>query len=334
MLPQPLRYPDLTFSKLVICRNHSGLQSNKRSPYLYFRVYRRRSFFIYFSIVVRAKSAGTAIATTSITSSTPTDPNSSNNSDSVSVPVTLPIADLALSMSAPTTSVPVGSSFSYTLVVTNHGPDASGIGNVLQTLPANVIFQSSDDCVNITDSQFVSCGIDIASGASVSMVVNVLAITTGSNISSSADVGSLMSSDPISGNNISSATVTIIPSADIQAVIALPAQNSVHLPDSDVTYTVRARNTIGPSNAENVVLTVTFPSSFTNIRPPTGCTLSGRVVTCNFSSVAFGATVTKLITIHTPMVATTNLRTLAQVSLSTFDPNTTNNRMVRIISVQ
>src|SRR5690242_19766641 len=86
--------------------------------------------------------------TVSISSNQPTDPNTKNNSATVTTTVT-PAADVAVTMSAPT-SVSVGQSLTYTINVTNNGPsDASGVvlTDTLPPLPTDGTFVLANSTV-------------------------------------------------------------------------------------------------------------------------------------------------------------------------------------------
>jgi uncharacterized repeat protein (TIGR01451 family) len=75
------------------------------------------------TLTVKAAAPGTATNTASVSSSEP-DSSPANNSASVSVTIS-PAADLALTKTASVGSASLGSDFTYTLKVTNAGPDSA-----------------------------------------------------------------------------------------------------------------------------------------------------------------------------------------------------------------
>ncbi|MBB2987761.1 DUF7507 domain-containing protein [Terracoccus luteus] len=96
-----------------------------------------------------------------------------------------------------------------------------------------------------------------------------------------------------------------------------------------VTYTLRAANS-GPTAATDVVVTDTLPSGATLVSstPSQGaCTPSGQTLTCAVGTVPNGAAATVTVVVRVPSGSTaTTVTNVADVSSSTSDPDTTNNR--------
>src|SRR5262249_31070723 len=122
-----------------------------------------------------------------------------NNSDTEDTVVMPPTADLALTKTDSTDPVDIGVNFSYTIQVTNNGPDdATGV-TVTDTLPATVTFVSaSPGCSEASGT--VTCAIgNIAVSASSSVQIDVTPTAAG-NISNTASVAA-NEADPDSTNN-------------------------------------------------------------------------------------------------------------------------------------
>jgi uncharacterized repeat protein (TIGR01451 family)/CSLREA domain-containing protein len=269
----------------------------------------------------------------SVTSKTP-DSNTTNDNDTETTTIVSPSADLLINITSPDSSVLVGSTFIYTLSIANNGPNTATNIVISQSLPSNVSFQSGSNNCSVSGST-VTCTIaSLGPDTGLGLGITVLANIPGTFFSSVFVNAS--TPDPVNSNNLDSVNMTItLPSTDINVAIPTPAQNSNAPRNTDLTYNVRVRNMIPPAtvNAENVVLTVTFPNNVSNIRPPTGCTLSGFIVTCNIGAIPFNSNVLRAITVHLPNTAT-SLAVTALATLSNPDPNTANNQLTRTINVQ
>jgi uncharacterized repeat protein (TIGR01451 family) len=113
-----------------------------------------------------------------------------------------PAADLAIDISDSADPVSRGSTFTYTLVVTNLGPGSAASVQVTDTLPGDVRFVSANSTAG-TCSQAdgtVTCLLgDLGSGASATVTINVTARRTGT-ATNTAQVSSA-ASDPNPVNN-------------------------------------------------------------------------------------------------------------------------------------
>src|SRR5262249_9004639 len=82
------------------------------------------------------------IANTAPASSTTPDPDAGNNTQSASVSVGAPSADLAVTKSGPATVTPGGMAV-YTITVTNNGPSDADAVSVADPTPAGLTFVSN-----------------------------------------------------------------------------------------------------------------------------------------------------------------------------------------------
>jgi uncharacterized repeat protein (TIGR01451 family) len=119
----------------------------------------------------------------------------------LSIPVTMTVlaeADLGITLSDSPDPVDASAPITYTLTISNAGPDAASGVMVEDTLPASVIFVSaSPGCVE--SSGVVTCTVgDLASGASADLTIIVNAPPTGGSITNSAAI----SGDVIDGNPV------------------------------------------------------------------------------------------------------------------------------------
>lgn len=231
------------------------------------------------TIVTRASVAG-AVTITACTSGSaglaPTegdiDAGNDCRSNDGSVTATTASADLALAKSVvPGNLTTADSRLTYTLVVTNIGPDAAtnvtltdpipmyspaSFGRPATTVGASVTAGSSggESC---SGTSTVTCSLgSIANGASKTVTVTVdrpMQSGTWVNTASafSANVG-----DPDRSNNSGSATAIVAAVADIEltakSVTPDPVKSGV-----EATYVISIRNN-GPSAAQNVIVTDRF----------------------------------------------------------------------------
>ncbi len=290
------------------------------------------------TISVRAPTTGTTnidyLSRAWARSSTP-EPSNSNNLDLEPTRITPGTADLTVFLNRSASTVLAGSSFNYELVFGNLGPQTAQNVTATINLPAGLSISSLDGCTQ-PSTLVVSCNVaSLASGAGVSKTISVNAPNSPGTLTANATVSATGPTDPVSSNNSDSVNVTVsLPATDMNVAIPAPTQNSNAPRNTDMTYQVRVRNTLGtPALAQNVVLTVTFPNTVSNIQAPAGCTLNNFVVTCNIGLVSAGAIVAKNITVRLPNAAT-SVAVNASITLSNPDPNTGNNQLTRTINVQ
>jgi uncharacterized repeat protein (TIGR01451 family) len=238
-------------------------------------------------------------------------------------------------LSSSASTVLAGSSFSYQLVIGNLGPQTAQNVTATLNLPAGLTISSLDGCTQ-PSVQVVSCNVaSLGAGASITKTISVNAPSSPGTVTATATVSATSPTDPVSSNNTDSVNVTVtLPATDMNVAIPSPAQNSNHPRNTNLTYEVRVRNVIGVNAlAENVVLTVNFPNTVSNIQVPNGCTLNGFVVTCNIGLVSAEAVVTKNITVRLPNAAG-SVAVTASITLANPDPNTANNQITRTVNVQ
>jgi uncharacterized repeat protein (TIGR01451 family) len=281
------------------------------------------------TIVVNAPTAGTLTNSASASSDT-ADPNSGNDSDTETTEVEeVPVlaADLSVSKSDAADPVAQGDNITYTVTVTNGGPDTAENVVLTDDLPDGVTFVSATpdqgSCGEMGD--VVTCDLgDLANGADAEVTIVVNAPTAGT-LTNSASVSS-DTADPNSGNDSDTETT------EVEEVPVLAADLSVSKSDAadpvsqgdDITYTVTVTNG-GPDTAENVVLTDDLPDgvNYVSATPDQGtCSQSGGVVTCELGEIADGTSVDVTIVVETVTYGT--LTNAASVSADTDDPNAAN----------
>ncbi len=134
-------------------------------------------------------------------------------------------ADLALTNGGSPNPVLVGGTLTYSLTVTNHGPDPATNVTLTDTLPATVTLQSlSSPQMSCTQGSTVTCTLaSLPSGLQASATI-VVTPTAGGTISNTATV-SASETDPQTSNNTATAVTTVTAPAPVVSACT-PASGS------------------------------------------------------------------------------------------------------------
>ena len=255
-------------------------------------------------------------------------------------------ADLGVSKLSSPDSVTPNSDITYTITVTNGGPELAISATLSDTLPGNMTFVSLSAPAGWTCSSpgpgaggAVSCGnpsVALSASDVFTLVGHVPAGTAaGTTYTNTASV-STTSFDPNKENNNASVSNTVAgPSADMG--VAKVASAEQVLAGSDVTYTIQVLNG-GPSNASNATLGDTLPGTMTfiSLSAPAGWTCSapgpgtGGTISCLNPSLASGSSDIFTLVGHVPAGTPegTTYDNTATVSSGLFDPNDENNSSI------
>jgi uncharacterized repeat protein (TIGR01451 family) len=272
----------------------------------------------------------TVVATASVTntatvSTSGFDTNNTNDSSSASTTIT-PLADLSVTKTGSTT-VTAGSNATYTVTVANGGPSTATTVSLTDPVPPGATFvsatQTSGPAFLCSGGATITCTIaSFASGATASFTF-VMSVASPATVNNIATISSA-ASDPNPTNNSSAVLTTVTPVSDVSVVKTGPT--AVPAP-SNATYTVTVANA-GPSAAANVSMTDTIPAGATFVSanqtagPAFACT-TGATITCTNVSLAAGASATFSIVMN--IASPGAVSNTANVSVSTPDPNPTNN---------
>ncbi|HEY6168232.1 MAG TPA: DUF11 domain-containing protein, partial [Verrucomicrobiae bacterium] len=245
------------------------------------------------TVTVTPTAAGSLINTASVGASE-NDLNPANNSASITTTVNLPVADVVVSKSAPTNAV-LGSNLTFTVTVTNNGPQTALNVLVSDPLPAGLTFVSATDgATNSAGTVFAPLG-NLGAGSARTFTVTATAASIGSltNIAT-ASTGS---SDTNSANNSAKAIIVVTAPAPniVPAGASLVTEN--HQPpngsvDNGESVTVSlALSNNGTANTANLIATlqsgggVTSPGGSQNYG---ALTPGGPAASRNFSFTGAG----------------------------------------------
>ena len=230
--------------------------------------------------------SGTTFNTASVTA---TEPESQLvNNTTTETTTSRRTADLALTKTAPASVTP-GTTVTWTLTITNNGPNPSTGALVTDVLPAGVTFQSaSAGCAFATGTVTCTLGT-LAPLASTSFTITALVSKpyTGANpLVNSAVVAAVNEADPVPGNNPGSGSSTV----DLSPTLAKSIQPGTITPGGVATLTL----TLGNPNAAAQTLASNFtdpmPAGVTTTSANTG-TCTGVVVTSTLITMAAGTTI-------------------------------------------
>jgi uncharacterized repeat protein (TIGR01451 family) len=256
------------------------------------------------------------------------DPSTANDTSSTVSTTVTPVADLSITKSGPASGVEVGDDITYTLSAANAGPSDATSVEATDVLPAGLAFKSDGSDAECTEDTpgTVTCDFgSIASGASSS---HSFIATAGVAASPSVDNAATVSgdqTDPEGANDTSNTVTTDVQGgADLQ-LSKTNTTGSVNVGDT-VSFALAVTND-GPLDATGVEVTDALPAGLTFEAAGTDpdCTIAAGTVTCDFATVADGASETKTLVLRTTAAAQPSVNNTASVAGTEDDPDTANN---------
>lgn len=254
-----------------------------------------------FTLVVNVTGSG-AITSTVTGDSDTYDPDPIDNTATAGTSNnTAPSADLGITKTTNASSAPAGSTITYTIVMTNHGPAAAPNPVMTDVLPASLLYRSitKPAAFNCTTPAFrtngtITCtATTLANGASATftLVVEVASNATGTVINGANATSD--ATDGNSGNSTSSSGAVTLAPPDADLNVTKTTTSTQAFTGSNITYTITVANA-GPSTATNVVVTDTLPAglTFVSANPSQGTCNAASPVTCNIGTLLNGASAT------------------------------------------
>ncbi|MDO8414555.1 MAG: hypothetical protein Q7S51_12290 [Gallionellaceae bacterium] len=237
-------------------------------------------------------------------------------------------ADLAVTVTSSAAEVSIGAPITYTVTVTNHGPDGSGPVRAMMTFPGIAItsgfYGSSTGC----DGYYNSYEANFCGGLKHG---SVWTITYTGNYSGTGS-GQLQAAlqqyyvtDPNSSNDSAQVTTTVTGSADLTVSMSGPATATVN---GTATYTVVVNNQ-GPDTASQVVLSGFVPQDYSVVSatssqgncyyPPYNYQFG-----CDLYTMPGGGSVTVSVVVQ-PLKRRVTITPSVTATSQVADPNTANN---------
>jgi len=238
-------------------------------------------------------------------------------------------ADLKIEKSASADPVTAGGLLTYTLNVTNNGPNGAENVVVTDSLPAGVQFVSTNaPCEVLADGTAICYIGALAAGAAaepIMITVQVAADLEGS-ITNTASVSS-STPDNNPDNNTADTTTQVDPPLPVESAdlsVTKVASAAQIMPGDTFDYILTVSNA-GPQTAQNVVLFDQLPQGLSLVSASPGCG-SGPIVRCDFSSLDVGANITVVLTVQAAAnVAGTLTNTASVAAQNTDDPDPSDN---------
>jgi len=244
-------------------------------------------------------------------------------------------ADLAVLKTGPA-SANASTVISYTITVTNNGPNPAINASLSDTIPAGTTFASlispgGWSCVTpaANGTGTVTCTLGSMAVGSAIFTLNINGPAAAATVSNTASVSS-SSTDGTPGNNSSTANTNVTTIANL-AITKTPSPGPFGT-SSPITYTIVVSNA-GPGAAANVVVTDILPAgtTFTSATPTQGSCSGTTTVTCNLGTIANAGSATVSLTVTLPATAGPVSNT-ATVATSSTDPNPANNTATSTIT--
>jgi uncharacterized repeat protein (TIGR01451 family) len=246
------------------------------------------------------------------------DPNTANNQESVLV--SPQSADLALTKTVDNPTPTVGDTVTFTVTLTNIGPDTATAVSVQDLLPAGFsLVSATPSRGTYTGSTGVWALSSLGTGAKATLTLRAT-VTGQAAATNTATVAGADQFDPVTGNNAASST--IIPQvADL--VLSKAVSDSTPNVGDTITFTVTLTNQ-GPAPAAGVVVNDALPPGLTFVSAtPSQGAYSPTTDRWTVGMLANAATATLEITAKVSGPA--GGMNVAVATSTTFDPNTANN---------
>jgi uncharacterized repeat protein (TIGR01451 family) len=282
-----------------------------------------------FTIVVNVNPAtpGSTTITNTVTTSSNTPDGTQGNNSATDTTNVVAQADLSVTKTNGTTTEIPGTPTTYTIVVTNNGPNQVTGATVADTFPAALTGVTFTSVTTGTVSGNTASGsgnindtVNMSNGATITYTVTgtINPAATGSLSNTVTVTVPAGVTDPVPANNSATDTDTLDPQGDLS--ITKTDGAATEIPGSTVTYTIVVSNA-GPSTATGATAADTFPGilsgvTFTSVAAggATGNTASGSGNINDTLTLPPGASVTYTATGTIDSAATGSLSNTATVT--------------------
>jgi uncharacterized repeat protein (TIGR01451 family) len=292
------------------------------------------------TILAQVVSPNPQTNTAAITNSDQFDPNTANNT--ASVLETPQLADLAVAKTVSNPTPNVGDTITYTVTLTDHGPDVAANAQVTDLLPQGLFFVSAAPSQGTYDPTTGLWDVGTVVAATPQTLVIQARVDSPNPQTNAATITNADQFDPVTANN----TASVVETPRLaNLVLAKTVDDPTPNVGDKITFTVTITNT-GPDNATNVVITDLLPQGLLFVSatpsqgtydPVTGLWNVGTVNTANPQTLLIQATVLGSSALlqapeipvtdapaEAPIVVSPQTNTAAITHSDQFDPNSGN----------
>ena len=247
------------------------------------------------------------------------DPNETNNNGTNNT-VVPPEADLSIVKLVSNDTAHKGDVVSWTIVVTNNGPDDAVNVVVEDVIPSGL------DVVNVSGGNFAdntwTVG-DLACGESATLIIETLINATDATIVNNVNTTS-DTYDPNETNNNGTNSTTVPPEADLEVIKTNDKEGTKCYYGDPVNWDITVINH-GPNDAVNAVVVDKLPAGVEYVSDDSAGAYDPETGVWNVGNLTSGASVTlHIVTIIND--SNTNITNPVNVTSDTYDPNETNNK--------
>jgi uncharacterized repeat protein (TIGR01451 family) len=280
-------------------------------------------------VITTSASNVPSITDTASVASNETDPNTTNNTASVTTIVN-PVADLVIALAPPADPLLLDQPATYAFTVVNNGPSPATGVTLTVPLPSGVpfTFNSATDSLGHT---LIPSGGDIVDAIGdldpdLPQTLTLVVTPTGAGTlteGSASDLARVKANeaDPNTTNNsLSPTSNTVFPVADLS--VALSADQSQLVPGAPLTYTAIVTNK-GPSPATGVTLVDSLPAGATVVPAPGATLRPDGTIAETLGTLASGASTTVTIVVVPTVLGTATNSVTA--SANEIDPTKADN---------
>ncbi|WP_298365027.1 gliding motility-associated C-terminal domain-containing protein [uncultured Lutibacter sp.] len=276
--------------------------------------------------------------------STPNNGTGSNEDDDDSItPVPVPVSDLELTKTVNDAAPNVGEIVTFTIIVTNIGPNTATNVNVEDYLPTGFSYDSHTVTAGVYTSTTGSWVIPtILVGTPVTLTIDALVLPTGQYTNFAQVVGadqvdpdSPHGNDDITEDDQDAANINPINEADLVTTKVVNNANPVE--GETITYTIEVLNDGGPTAATGVSLTDILPTGVTYVShtAQAGTAYNQASGVWTIGNIAVDATVTLdiLVTVDAGTQGTSIVNTTTAATGDQTDPTTVGDDLDETITV-
>ncbi|GAB3814530.1 hypothetical protein GCM10028895_07720 [Pontibacter rugosus] len=239
--------------------------------------------------------------------------------------------DLAVTNTAASAPYIIGKPFTYTVTLTNNGPQTATGVSLTDLLDATklTLVSATPSAGTYNASTGVWTVGDISMGGSRTLTITATPKVLGT-ISTEAKVTAVQQTDSNVNNNAQTATITVVAAADIEVKNTVPA--TTYNNGDLVTYTITAKN-LGPNAATGVSVTDQLPAGLTFVSASSAA-YSASTGVWSVGDLALNETKTLTITARASALGTiTTTASLGSRAGHQVDDNSSNNTSSNTITV-